>query len=417
MDNNFPCQKWLTTNQDEYRDPSCTKVFRGIQSEELARYEDCIKKGRRDEESLKNEIRTVLCCTEQNENREPVIIPTDSHIASTKPKWCRCLATGDPNCYEEVQEELQTDSDCYCKMVYNQMDTPDSKGDSNQSTHFIDFRDPAFPYIAQKIGFKEELDSRKSAYKQMADRKDEAKQPKIVLPSPSHPNYNYLKESDDCRKGIVKKYIWTSTYREMNKDGAALPLAVREIPKTCLERPPGDPMKKSNLAPKSICNLGEVFEKWDRPQVRLVANRCDLMSVNNDLCKDSYFQHHRLCRTRFARCPEGHEQPSAENLKLAKTNQLRLPYDKMIPGYGGYDMMEAPPVCKIKQAVDPNDPYELISTYQTDYTGPHPKEVYENPVQPYTPAVFEKMGIKMNPLSTLSQEPLPCVHRLSSYLN
>jgi hypothetical protein len=49
-------------------------------------------------------------------------------------------------------------------------------------------------------------------------------------------------ETDDCVKGIVKKYIYTSTYREMNKDGAALPLAVREMPVSCIERPPGDPV-------------------------------------------------------------------------------------------------------------------------------------------------------------------------------
>jgi hypothetical protein len=53
-----------------------------------------------------------------------------------------------------------------------------------------------------------------------------------------------MTETDDCRKGIVKKYIWTSTYREMNKDGAPLPIAVLDHPGPSIERPPGDPVRK-----------------------------------------------------------------------------------------------------------------------------------------------------------------------------
>ena len=57
----------------------------------------------------------------------------------------------------------------------------------------------------------------------------------------------FREESSDCVKNLLKKYVWTTTYREMNKDGAALPLVVRETPTSCLENPPGDPVGAENL--------------------------------------------------------------------------------------------------------------------------------------------------------------------------
>ncbi|OXA50163.1 hypothetical protein Fcan01_15272 [Folsomia candida] len=111
-----------------------------------------------------------------------------------------------------------------------------------------------------------------------------------------------MQETDDCRKGIVRKYIWSTTYREMNKDGAPLPLAVLEKPASSQERPPGDPLARAaELAPFAMMNLGEVFEKWDRPQVRKMAGRCDTMYNRPDLGHDSYFQEHRLCRAKLVK--------------------------------------------------------------------------------------------------------------------
>jgi len=95
---------------------------------------------------------------------------------------------------------------------------------------------------------------------------------------------------------------------------------------------------------------------------------------------------------RYARCPEGHEVPNEENLRLVKDGQLRMPYDKMIPGYafllhfkfktiqefflkwisfcsyGGYQCLTvAPPVCKIKKKFYEWDPYDSMSSYQADF--------------------------------------------------
>jgi len=226
----------------------------------------------------------------------------------------------------------------------------------------------------------------------------------------------WREESDDCRKGMVKKYIWTSTYREMNKDGAALPLPIRDLPDSCIEKPPGDPMAtKAELMSPSLYPLGEVFEQWDRPQVRIMAQRCDTIYNRPCLEYDSYFQDQRLFRAKYARCPESHDLPSEENRRLARENKLRMPYDRMIPGYAGYDMMEAPPVCKVKKVFDPVDPYEEISTYQADFPF-HFKEVYESPVQPYKPSDFDRMGIATNPINTLARMPLPVAKRLTCYL-
>ena len=113
------------------------------------------------------------------------------------------------------------------------------------------------------------LDDKFKAYKAKVDAEDAAKERKLApLPpeqqDPLEPNcignYDSLpplkrgkdawtedqswfrEDSDDCTKNLLKKYVWTTTYREMNKDGAALPLVVREMPTTCRESPPGDPV-------------------------------------------------------------------------------------------------------------------------------------------------------------------------------
>jgi hypothetical protein len=52
------------------------------------------------------------------------------------------------------------------------------------------------------------------------------------------------------------------------------------------------------MAPKAMMNLGEVFEKWDRPQVRRMAGRCDTMYNRPWLGHDSYFQEQILCRAK-----------------------------------------------------------------------------------------------------------------------
>lgn len=225
-----------------------------------------------------------------------------------------------------------------------------------------------------------------------------------------------MEEIDDCRKGIVRKYIWTTTYREMNKDGAALPVAIMEKPGSPEEKPPGDPMaRKPEKAPFAMMNLGEVFEKWDRPQVRRMAGRCDTMYNRPDLGHDAYFQEHRLCRAKYARCPEGHDIPNKENLELVRTNMLRQPYDRMMPGYAGYECFITPPVCKVKKILNPADPYDIMSIYQESYVS-HPKEVYESPPKPMKPTDLDRMGITTNPLTTLGRIPLPDAQRLSCYL-
>ena len=73
-----------------------------------------------------------------------------------KPCWCRCLATGNPNCFEEEREEKATDDQCYCKQIYRQMEpTPDSKLQKvYSSTYFIDYRDPDYNYIQNKMNIK-----------------------------------------------------------------------------------------------------------------------------------------------------------------------------------------------------------------------------------------------------------------------
>lgn len=114
----------------------------------------------------------------------------------------------------------------------------------------------------------QKLDAKFNEYKAKVDAEDAKNEPKITPPSPeeesridpnclglyeslppekrSHgwkPNENWWREeSPECVKNLVKKYIWTSTYREMNKDGAPLPLTIRETPATCMEKPPGDPV-------------------------------------------------------------------------------------------------------------------------------------------------------------------------------
>jgi hypothetical protein len=114
----------------------------------------------REDEQMRVLARQTLCCAEQNANRELVNYPTDSHIsaeACAKPSWCRCLATGNPNCFEEEREEKCTDDMCYCKQVYNQMEpTPDNNRQKiYSSTYFIDYRDPKFPYIRNKFGIQQ----------------------------------------------------------------------------------------------------------------------------------------------------------------------------------------------------------------------------------------------------------------------
>jgi hypothetical protein len=91
------------------------------------------------------------------------------------------------------------------------------------------------------------LDEKFWAYKNKVDAEDAKKEPKIV-PAPEEPpdrvdpncmglndclppeklrkswkaDERWWREpTSDCVKGLVKKYILTSTYREMNKDGAA----------------------------------------------------------------------------------------------------------------------------------------------------------------------------------------------------
>lgn len=113
------------------------------------------------------------------------------------------------------------------------------------------------------------MDDQFQAYKTKADALDAAKEPKITPKPPkqvervdpncmgifdelpdtkyAHPGFEvdeswWRNESDDCRKNMVKKYMWTTTYREMNKDGAALPVAIKEIPDSSIESPPGDPV-------------------------------------------------------------------------------------------------------------------------------------------------------------------------------
>jgi len=226
-----------------------------------------------------------------------------------------------------------------------------------------------------------------------------------------------MADPDECRQGIMQRFIWTTTYREMNKDGAARPLAVREDPGPSEERPPGDPLRRRDeLAPESLMSLGEVFEKWDRPQVRRMAGRCDTMYNRPPLGHDAYFQEQILCREKYARCPEGHDLPTKENLELAKKNMLRQVYDKMIPGYGGYECFVTPPVCKVKKMMDPYNPYDPVTSYQHTFIF-HPKEIYENPVKALKPSDLEKrMGVSNNPIWTLGKMPLPGTQRLSCYL-
>ena len=53
------------------------------------------------------------------------------------------------------------------------------------------------------------------------------------------------------------------------------------------------------MAPKTLYPLGEVFEQWDRPQVRTTAGRCDTIYNRPALDYDTYFKFQRLCRTRL----------------------------------------------------------------------------------------------------------------------
>jgi hypothetical protein len=316
------------------------------------------------------------------------------------------------------------------------------------TTNFIDYRDPNFPFIENKLAIKKVLDDRFMEYKTRVDAEDARKERKLSPQKQEDAyeveancigNYDCLppskikkpweedqswfrEESSDCVKNMMKKFMWSTTYREMNKDGAALPLVVRQMPKTCIENPPGDPVKmKPEMAPCTLVPLGDVFEKWDRPQVRSMARRCDTITNNPclDKCcwdKDAYFQEQYLDRTKFAQCPaKEHSIPSEENLRLTRENKLRLPYDKMIPYFTGYDPMVAPPVCKIKKIFNPYDPYDPLSMYQADFMS-HPQDLYEHPVEPYKPDKLEKMGISVNPVNALSKKPLPDAQRLSCYL-
>lgn len=193
------------------------------------------------------------------------------------------------------------------------------------STHFIDYRSPDFPYIRTKIANQQEIDKRFQEYKAKRDAEDELKEPKIspAVPEPEErvdpnclclyedmpkpkfkkawkPNESWWRNpTDDCRKRMVKKYIWTSTYREMNKDGAARCIAIRDIPETCKERNANPIQNMAELAEKTLLPIGNpTFECWDRPQVRTMAGRCDTMYNRPDLCHDEYFQEHRLCRAK-----------------------------------------------------------------------------------------------------------------------
>ncbi|ODM97524.1 hypothetical protein Ocin01_09153 [Orchesella cincta] len=445
-DTNNRCKRWVTVNQDEYRNPAETKVERYIQSEEMGRYEDCMECKKAPEEYTKAIARHEMCCAAQNEMREPTYIPDDHHInpaVKCKPSWCRCLATGDPNMYDEVRGEKATEDLCQCKKCYNQMENTNdnSKTRVYSSTYFLDYRNPGFPYIQTKLANQHEIDERFKAYKAKRDAEDELKEPKITPAAPEpedrvDPNCLCLYEdlpdakiqrswkpderwwrnpTDNCRKGMVKKYIWTSTYREMNKDGAALPLTKHDIPTSSKEANANPIQNAAELAEPTLVKIGEVFEKWDRPQVRVMAQRCDTMYNRPDLCHDAYFQEHRLCRTKFAREPATHVSATRENMELVKKEKLRLCYDRPIPGYAGYDCIVAPPVCKIKKNMNPWDPYEMMSSYQANYIF-HPEESYTDPVQPIKPDDFDKMGIATNPINTLGRIPLPCAQRLSCYL-
>lgn len=247
--------------------------------------------------------------------------------AKCKPPWCRCLATGDPNCYDEARGERETQDLCQCKRCYNQME---ATADNNRqrvysSTHFLDYRDPCFPYIGTKLANQQEFQRRFQEYKAKRDAEDALKEPRITpaIPEPEDrvdpncmciydelppPRYKtawkadeswWRNPTDDCRKNMVKKYIWTTTYREANKDGAALPLAKRDIPYSSKECNANPIQNMAELADKTLVPIGSpTFEKWDRPQVRLMAGRCDTMYNRPDLCHDAYFQEHRLCRAK-----------------------------------------------------------------------------------------------------------------------
>jgi len=51
-----------------------------LESEELGRYEDCKEKTKANVEQEKAIARQIICCREQQENREPVEFPKDYHI-------------------------------------------------------------------------------------------------------------------------------------------------------------------------------------------------------------------------------------------------------------------------------------------------------------------------------------------------
>lgn len=151
------------------------------------------------------------------------------------------------------------------------------------STYYLDYRHPDFPYIQTKMENQEDFKKRFKEYKAKRDAEDALKEPR-----------------HDIQRDLVTKMVWTSTYREMNKTGAALPIAIRDIPATSRERNANPIQNAAELSEKTLVPIGSpTFEKWDRPQVRLMAGRCDTMYNRPDLEKDAYFQEHRLCRTKY----------------------------------------------------------------------------------------------------------------------
>ena len=97
-----------------------------------------------------------------------------AELRATKPPWCRCLATGDPSLYEENREEAKTDDMCYCKMCYNQLETQavdNPRAKIYSSTNFIDYRDPAYPFIENKMALQK---VRLKTYKGLHQRRLEA---------------------------------------------------------------------------------------------------------------------------------------------------------------------------------------------------------------------------------------------------
>lgn len=69
-----------TNHVGSYRWNQFSFPFRYIQSEEMARYEDCLKCKKAPEDEQKAVARHLICCNVQNEMREPTFIPDDHHI-------------------------------------------------------------------------------------------------------------------------------------------------------------------------------------------------------------------------------------------------------------------------------------------------------------------------------------------------